>query len=350
MQPIKIFIGLCLALAWAHVAEAAGSSLFTTDYADLAPLHLELSGPLAALARDRSPDPERRPATLRLEDGTTFEVTLKPRGKSRRQRSNCRFPPLWLRFEKDAIDQTLFAGHHRRKIVTHCQALTASSRDQSKVWLEMLAYRSLNLLTERSLRVKPLLIAYRDTAAPNKTYRHAAFLIEHKKELAQRVDLQATKADKVRRSSLDGAHANLAALFNLLIGNPDFSLTQGPADDDCCHNSVPLTAADGRVYPILYDFDNTGLVNPRYATTPNNLDLRSVRQRVYRGYCRHNDHIADGIGRMVAARSEIELLFNTHPLISSAEKKRATKYLGAFFNQYVESGDQQRRLVKRCLG
>lgn len=348
MVRLSAFIAIC----WAAANAAADPGrLFSDNFQAMTPLTIEISGPLKALARDDAAEPQARAGTLTLlEGGATFDIALKPRGKSRRKRSNCRFPPLWLEFNKNDIPGTLFEGRHRRKLVTQCVALAARKRDASKVWLEMLAYRSLNLLTEHSLRVQPVQITWRDSATPNKTYQHAGFLLEHKKELARRTGLTISKVDQVSLNALDPSHANLAALFNLLIGNPDYSVRSGAPGDDCCHNSVPMQDADGLLLPIIYDFDNTGLVNPRYATTPDNLNLGSVRQRLYRGYCRHNSAIAENIEQLVAKRAAIESLFSEHPDVSRSEKKRVASFLKAFYARYTEASDQQRRLHKRCLG
>ena len=346
-------IGLLGVLCWAanYGYAAPGNTLFSDDFRAMAPLQLQISGPLAALARDQDVEPASRAGTLTLGDSdTSFRIGLKPRGKSRRNRSNCRFPPLWLEFDKADIVDTPFAGHHRRKLVTQCVALSASNRDPSKIWLEMLAYRAWNLLTEQSLRVHPVQITWQDSATPKKTHQHAGFIIEHKKELARRSALAAAKMKKVKHAALDPALANLAALLNLMIGNPDFSLTSVAAGDNCCHNSVPMQDANGRVQPIIYDFDNTGLVNPKYGSTPPHLKLASVRQRVYRGYCRHNAQVASSVAQLLARRTEIESLFAEHPGISQSEKRRVAKYLGAFFTRYTNAKDQQRRLVGRCLG
>ena len=43
-------------------------------------------------------------------------------------------------------------------------------------------------------------------------------------------------------TELDAAHTNLINVFQFMIGNTDFSLIRGPADDDCCHNSVPFSS------------------------------------------------------------------------------------------------------------
>ncbi|MEM1229562.1 MAG: hypothetical protein AAGI15_03425 [Pseudomonadota bacterium] len=313
------------------------------------PLAITLTGPWQVLARDRATEPEYRPATLALTDGgVMLDAEVRPRGKSRRKPSNCRFPPLWLRLDKKAIPETPFAGHHRRKLVTHCGPLTRSG-DPSKVWLEMLAYRTLNQLTDHSFRVAPLSITYVDSDRPARRHLHAGFLIEHKKELARRLSLTAAKGPRVDRANLDAAHGALVSLFAYMIGNPDFSLARGPAGDDCCHNAVPLVNAQNRVFSVPYDFDNTGLVNPRYAAPPANLNLRNVRQRSYRGYCRFNDALPAVSARLLNAQPAIRSLFSQQPELSVAERKRALRYLDAFFAELARP-DAAARLQERCIG
>lgn len=340
---------LTLALLFASSAAAQASSLFAND--SLQPLHIRISGPMRALVTDRSSEPEERPGTLVLLDGAqSFSVTLRPRGKSRRDVNHCRFPPLWLKFDKGEVKRSALAGHHRRKLVTHCKKLRSENSDGSKVWLEMLAYRTLNLLTEASFRVQPLMITYEDSDRPGKTYTHAGFLLEHKKEVARRLDIQLDDLSSVPIASLDPDYSALAALFNMFIGNPDFSARHGPANDNCCHNTVPFTVEPDVVRSIPYDFDNTGVVNPPYATTPDNLRIKRVTQRVYRGYCRHNASVPAAMARLVDKRDAIVNLFQTYPGIRDSERNRVLKFIARFFERYANPEGQKQHIIQRCLG
>ncbi|MGI9324049.1 MAG: hypothetical protein ACR2PZ_02440 [Pseudomonadales bacterium] len=338
-----------LALLFANSATAQTASLFASD--NLEPLQVRITGPLRAIARDRASEPEERSGTLALlDDAQSFSVTLRPRGKSRRDPNHCRFPPMWVKFDKGEVKRSALAGHHRRKLVTHCKRLKTENSDDSKVWLEMLAYRTLNLLTETSFRVQPLLITYEDSDKPGKTYRHAGFFIEHKKELARRLDLQLDDLSAVPIPSLDPDYTALAALFNMFIGNPDFSARHGPADDNCCHNTVPFTVKPGVVRSVPYDFDNTGLVFPPYATTSERLRIKSVAQRIYRGYCQHNASIAASMALFVDKRGAIEELFQTYPGISKSERKRVLKFVARFFERYATPEGQKQHITQRCMG
>ena len=42
-------------------------------------------------------------------------------------------------------------------------------------------------------------------------------------------------------------------------------------------------------YTVPYDFDSSGLVDTHYAAAPSQLGVRNIRQRLYRGFCAHND-------------------------------------------------------------
>lgn len=336
--------------AWAStVAHATEQPLFGTDFTNLKPLPVQLTGPFKKLAADRNPEPEEHAGNLVLSNSNTaFDIALQPRGKSRRRPENCRFPPLWLKFKKDQVRDSVLRGHHKRKLVTHCRRLR-SKPEGSKVWLEMLAYRTLNLLSDTSYRVAPLQITYIDSDDPEQTYTHAGFLIEHKKELARRLDLKAKKRDRVPHAQLDQDYSALVAVFNLFIGNPDFSVSKGPAGESCCHNTVPFENAAGQIRSVPYDFDNTGLVRPRYASVSDQLSITSVTQRIYRGYCRHNAGVAAAIAQLVEARATIEALFDTHPDISKSEKQRALRFIDRFYDRY-SSAKGQARLQGRCLG
>jgi hypothetical protein len=68
-------------------------------------------------------------------------------------------------------------------------------------------------------------------------------------------------------------------VFQFMIGNTDWSTSYK-------HNIRVISGADStRPIPVAYDFDFCGLVNAPYALPPEELQLASVRDRRYRGYC-----------------------------------------------------------------
>ena len=68
------------------------------------------------------------------------------------------------------------------------------------------------------------------------------------------------------------------ALFQYLIGNTDWSALYG-------HNTVALQDANETLNVVPYDFDFSGLVDLSYAVPAPELSIRTVRRRVFRGFC-----------------------------------------------------------------
>jgi hypothetical protein len=69
------------------------------------------------------------------------------------------------------------------------------------------------------------------------------------------------------------------AVFEYFIGNTDWSVEY--------LQNVKLLATDTNsvAYTVPYDFDHAGIVSPPYAKPAEQLQLSSVRERRYRGYC-----------------------------------------------------------------
>ena len=133
-------------------------------FADEAILALTLTAPFRASSRDRSDDPEYRPGTLSYTTtvGTMSEIKIKirPRGKSRRDRKVCAFPPLRLNLPKGKLDDSVFENQNILKLVTHCKS---SERYQRYLLKEYLVYKMLNVLTPVSFNVRLLKVSYVDS-------------------------------------------------------------------------------------------------------------------------------------------------------------------------------------------
>src|SRR5258706_992770 len=69
------------------------------------------------------------------------------------------------------------------------------------------------------------------------------------------------------------------AVFEYLIGNTDWSVQY--------QQNIKLIAKDSLSVPytVPYDFDHAGMVDAPYALPAEELWMRSVRERRYRGFC-----------------------------------------------------------------
>ena len=115
--------GLAMLLIWmaqaipALAANEADPLFATSDVLDFS-----LHGPFNTIARDKDEAPQLRAGTLSVvgEGGEEqiYNVELEPRGKSRRDRAVCQFPPLWVHFDKEEVKGTLFKKQNKLKLVT----------------------------------------------------------------------------------------------------------------------------------------------------------------------------------------------------------------------------------------
>ena len=150
MTLIRTTLILIVLLATAPAAgdDASGdiTPLFTSN--DL--LEVTIRGPLTSIMDERSAA-EDLAATLTYNDvehgDVTVDIGVQARGRFRKQTRICRWAPLRLNFKKSKLDDTIFAGSDKMKLVTHCR--NGSSRYTQAVLAEHLAYRIFNLVTDR---------------------------------------------------------------------------------------------------------------------------------------------------------------------------------------------------------
>lgn len=322
-------------------------------------LVIQLAAPLRDMARDRSADPDYRPGQLTLQGPAdvdaqpgaqpvrTFDLKVRPRGNSRRDREVCAFPPLRLNFRKQDVAGTVFDGQDKLKLVSYCRR---GDRYVQYVYKEYLAYRLLNQVTDASFRVRPLDVEYVDSERGGKPERYFGFLIESDDGLARRLGLEELEAERISYTRLDPAHASIVELFQFMIGNTDFSFLRGPEGDDCCHNAVLLQAQDGGVLPIPYDFDISGFVDPPYAVVDGQLPIKNVRDRHYRGICREGDVHVEAVRRFQTSRTAIMTTLQTETGLDARARENAVAYLEGFFDVLDDPSELEDEVLSACRG
>ncbi|NWG53923.1 MAG: hypothetical protein HXY28_09405 [Hydrogenophilaceae bacterium] len=330
---------------------AAQARLFTAD----SELQITIAAPFAELVRraPRSTDPF--PATLTHQPASgaaqTYQIALSPRGLTRRTRGFCTFPPLRVEFQSPRRG-AVFAGQSRLKLVVHCRP---SARHAELVVLEYLAYRLYNEITPLSFRVRPARVTYRDTSGRRREETQFAFFIEDVDRMAQRngrIELEVAPRT-VTVEQLDPAAAADFALFQFMIGNLDWDMRAGPEGEECCHNSKLIARARAprsAVVPTPYDFDHSGFVAAPYAQPPPEIPVANVRQRWYRGYCRHNDALSAAAERFRARRSAMLALIDGETRLSAARRATARRYIESFFAILDDPDAFRRQILGRCRG
>jgi hypothetical protein len=157
---------------------------------------------------------------------------------------------------------------------------------------------------------------------------------------------------RISHTQLDTDTTALFSLFQYMIGNVDWAALAGPDPDECCHNvkligPEPLEP-DDIAYPVPYDFDSAGLVDADYAAPPDGLPIRSVTQRLYRGYCLHNSGLEAARQALIAHQADFVALIQNERRLKSGTRKKAIRYLEKFYKIAADPQRFDRYVTERC--
>lgn len=315
------------------------------------PIRLTIRGPVDELARGGPDSRSTIPAVINVAGmAESLPVQLALRGITRRQRDVCQFPPLRVVFSQTPPANSLFAGQRRLKLVTHCRP---SEGFQQYVLMEYGTYRLYNRLTPLSFRARLATIDYVTESGKPITSR-VGFFLEDIDDVGRRNGMREAKGvgARIPVARLSATDAARVGVFEYMIGNLDWAMQAGPAGDDCCHNS-PLVGVSGGGSPVLvpvpYDWDFSGLVDTPYAVPPDGISVTSVRQRRYRGFCRHNAEARAAIAEFRALQGPLMATFAAVPGLDQRTVRKATNYLGGFFSDIASDQRAEAKLLKNCL-
>jgi len=305
-------------------------------FAGTTTLEVELETDLRALRHPRR-EPGFQPGVLRWHlDGESGEevVGVMPRGRYRLDRENCQFPPLFLQFPEDASGP--FAKQRVVPVTTHCQP-----SNRQYVVQEYLAYRTYAQLTEYSVSVRLARTRYVDASGRARPLETLSFFMEHFDALGARVGGTMIDSSELRPDESEPHATALVDLFQYMIGNTDWSILAQ-------HNMALLRMTGGEVVPVPYDFDFAGVVNARYAAPDEKLKIRSVRQRLYRGFCRPEEIVHAALARIKSRRHAIYTLYRQTPELDPKLVGSSLRYYDRFFEVAQSPQALQDKILGAC--
>ncbi len=322
-------------------------------FVDNSELDIVIEAPFTTLLRAARRNTDPHPGALILNGQTEpqrYNLLVSARGQSRRITDRCTFPPLRIDFENNELRNTLFRGQNRLKLTTHCRP---NANFVQHYVLEYLAYRLYNEITPMSFRARPLNVTYRDTEGRRRDESWFGFFVEDEDDLARRNSRVALEIETgvVTAASLDAEAGARLALFQFMIGNVDWDMVEGAQGRDCCHNTRLLAASETARSGLVaapYDFDSSGLVDAPYAAPPSNLRMSSVRDRRYRGYCAHNEHVPAAIALFQSRREAIGAVIAGEARLSEQRRRAAQQYVDGFFETIADPERVRRQITDRC--
>ncbi len=345
---MQVYFFLFLAIiATLHASEsrADGQPLFASSDT----LELILDVPMKTLLRRAKKKPVLD-GHMRYLDAegrnVTIDLTITTRGKSRLDL--CSFPPLSIMLDKKQTTSTLFAGQRKLKIVSQC---LNGSKYRRYFYQEYGIYRAYNLLSDHSFRVRMLNVTFRDNAQKRRDQISPAFFIESDRNVAERMNMKTIKTETIKPSQFNIVETSKYEVFQYMIGNTDWSILQGPKSEGCCHNGKVIgpEGPEENWVVLPYDFDQSGIINTEYALPSLSFGIRNVRQRLYRGRCRHNEQFDQTFSLFNERRTEIEAAL-TPSAMSEKSQKTTLKYVNGFYKIINDPQEVSRRLIDKCRG
>ena len=286
-------------------------------------ISITLKGNIRQLLNDRADKPASHSITLTYLDkdisNISIPVKMKTRGHFRKLQGNCKYPPLQISFPANINSLSpLFTGQTKLKLVMPCSG-------DDYVIREWLVYKIYNLITPRSFRARLVKITLDDPKNKKQPAPFYGFLIEDEKHMAARNKASAVE-QKLRPQETQPDAFLTMTIFQYLIGNTDWSV-------EYLQNIKLLkTESSPQLITVPYDFDHSGLVDAPYAHPAEELLMRSVQERRYRGYCINDMKVFEKpLALYNRSKSDIYNLYTKNNLLDEKYVKSVTKYLDEFY-------------------
>jgi hypothetical protein len=304
-------------------------------------LRVKLRGDLRALMNDRSDGARKLPLSLLYTPAGSAEISIpveaRSRGHFRKMKSNCRYPPLLLHFPKGE-------GPHRRSIFREQRKLklVMPCAGDEYVVREYLVYKLYNLFTPLSFRARLISLTLEDGAGKTTESPFYGILLEEEAQMAQRNGMSSLKKGLKPRQLQQEVFLTMA-VFEYLIGNTDWSVQY--------LQNVKLLVADAHNLPIPvpYDFDHAGIVQAPYARPAEELQMRSTRERRYRGHCMSDlKPFETVLARFNALKKELYHTYESCALLDAKYLKSTLRFLDEFYETINTPKAWQRDFTYPC--
>lgn len=303
-------------------------------------IEIRLEGDIEALLKDRGNDPSYHNLTLHAQNTNVDEslgLRVRVRGNFRRLKKNCDTPPLKFNFKDHEVpEHSIFSGQPELKLVLPCQG-------EQYVVREYLTYKLYNLTTDHSFQVRMVRLTFDDTESGVTSNPQHAFLIEDKEVMASRNNASLVERLNYRPEIVEKEAFFRMSVFAYMIGNTDWSI-------QFLHNVELMFSNDENVFiTVPYDFDLVGFVSSPYARPEPALRLRSVRERVYRGYCLEDLSVLnDTFIQFQELKPEFYKTVNKNTLLDESYKSFAIEYLDDFYDTLNDEKDMKKAFSYPC--
>jgi hypothetical protein len=302
-------------------------------------LEITLKGNVRELLNDRSDKSQYHSLTLLYKKDNadiSIPVEMKTRGHFRKLKENCTYPPLLIKFSASPVlASSLFAKQSKLKLVMPCAG-------EDYIVREWLTYKIYNLVTPQSFKARLVKVKLEDAKNKKAVNPFYGLLLEEEQQMAVRNKATLTEQPlKPQQTQLD-AFLRMA-VFQYLIGNTDWSVQY--------LQNIKLIKTNASSLPITvpYDFDHAGIVNAPYAHPAEELLMRSVLERRYRGYCINDLKVFEPtIALYNKLKKDIYDLYTSCTYLDARSIKASIKFLDGFYEAINSTKTWQKDFAYPC--
>ena len=303
-------------------------------------LSITLKGNIRELSNDRDEKSTYHALTLSYRGKDSSEINIpvqmKTRGHFRKLKENCSYPPLFIKFSPNALHKSsIFKEQSKLKLVMPCTG-------DEYIVREWLAYKIYNLVTPQSFRVRLVKVKLEDAKNKKPVHPFYGLLLEEEQQMAARNKATITGQQLRPYQTQQDAFLRMA-VFEYLIGNTDWSV------EYLQNIKLIKTGASSLPVTVPYDFDHAGIVNAPYAFPADELRLKSVQERRYRGYCITDLKIFEPtIALYNKLKKDIYDLYTSCPYLDARSLKATLKFLDGFYETIKNDKAWQKEFAYPC--
>jgi hypothetical protein len=319
----------------------AQKSDVTALFRDEKPLDIKLKVSIKDIKK-KTNDSTYLPAMFyaKNESGAWDSVKIGVRARGIYRRKNCFFTPIRIKASKNDTKGTILDGNKSLKLVMPCKD---NEGKNPLVMREYVAYKMYEAITPYYFNTRQVNIDFTDVdGKKNKNYQLTGILIEDDDVVARRHHAKIMENMNLHPLALNDTAALRHDLFQLMVANTDWSTA-------FLHNAKLMFIEPRKYIPLTYDFDMSGFVNPPYAEVAPELGITSVRDRLYRGFCRK-----EPVTQMVR-KQFIDLEPTIMGIVGKYEKDFSAKdnadmkkFLGEFFSMMKDDGQFKKMVLEGC--
>lgn len=273
---------------------------------------------------------------IKNESGQWDSVKIGVRARGIFRRKNCYFSPIRVKVSKSDAKGTLLEGNKSLKLVMPCMN---NDGKNTLVIKEFICYKMFEEVSPYYFNTRLLNLDFTELdGKKNKPFQLTAFLIEDDDIVAKRHHAKVMENLNLHPLTLNDTAALQHDFFQLMVANTDWSTT-------FLHNAKLIYQEPRKYIPLAYDFDMSGFVNPPYAEVSPDLPIASVRERLYRGFCRKEPIVQEVRKQFLAAEPRIMSVVDRYEKdVTPKEFADMKKYLGEFF-AILKDNNQDRKSV-----